>query len=161
MPIDRRALLKLTVAWPLGGAALLSLPACGETADVPRKIKYGRETCEHCSMLISDARFAAEVWNPETKRFSVFDDVGCAIAYAEERQLIERAEARIWTADYDDPKAWLDARKASYREGVHTPMDYGYAAVRESGPKLTTFEAMRAGVAQKALCSPRSRAPSS
>ena len=159
---SRRAFLKLALAWPLGGALIASLPACqAVNAETPKAIKYGRETCEHCSMLISDARFAAEVWRPDAGRYSLFDDVGCAVLYAEEQRLIDNAQARIWAADYDDPKGWIDARKAFYLGGVRTPMDYGYAAVRAPGADRVSFEAMRANALAKSLCSPRDRAPSS
>ncbi len=162
MLADRRTFLKLTVSWPLSGALLASLPACeAVNADTPRKIKYGREMCDHCAMLISDARFAAQVWHPEKRRFSLFDDIGCAVSFVEEQRLSGNSEARIWAADYEDPKGWIDARKAFYIGGVHTPMEYGYAAVRAPGPDHVPFETMRASAIEKALCSPRDRTPSS
>ncbi len=162
MRADRRAVLAGALAWPLGSTALLALAGCeAVNADTPRKIRYGREMCEHCAMLISDARFAAQLWTPEKRRFSVFDDVGCAVAFAEEQRLSGEPAARIWAADYADPTGWIDARKAFYLSGVASPMGYGYAAVRGGGSDRVSFETMRAGALEKALCSPRGRAPSS
>lgn len=155
---DRRAFLRMALAWPVGCALLGLLPACeAVSADTPKKIRYGREMCDHCAMLISDERFAAQVWHPEKKRFSLFDDIGCAVSFAEEQGLSANGEARIWAADYDEPKGWIDARTAFYLGGVHTPMDYGYAAVRLAGPDRVPFETMRASALEKALCSPRDR----
>ncbi len=162
MRADRRTIVLGIVAWPLGAATLLTFAGCeAVNADTPKKIRYGRDMCEHCAMLIADARFAAQVWSPEKRSFSVFDDVGCAVAFAEEQRLSDNSAARIWAADYDDPKGWIDARKAFYLAGLASPMGYGYAAVRAPGADRVPFETMRAGALDKALCSPRGRAPSS
>lgn len=157
---DRRAMLKMTVAWPLGAGLATMLPACQEVAgEAPKAIKYGRDMCDHCTMLISEPQFAAQVWNPATKRYGLFDDIGCAAVFMEENGLVDKPGVRFWVADADDPKAWLDAATAFYRTGARTPMDYGFAATRTAAPDRIPFDRMRSKALEKAHCTPRSGAP--
>lgn len=152
---DRRAFLRSSAAWPLVVISASLLPACQQASpDTPAAIKFGRDTCERCTMLISDPRFAAQVWSPDRKRFSLFDDMGCAVAFAVENGLIDKPEARLWAADSDDPSQWLDGRTSLYRCDLHTPMDYGFAATRRAAPGHVTAQEMRARVIEKAHCRP-------
>ncbi len=114
-----------------------ALTACGRSGwpEGMVEIKWDRDTCARCSMVISDRRFAAELrGGPKNEAFK-FDDVGCLVFWLRDKAkdfpwLLEPA-TRIWVADYSgrpESPTWLDARSAHYAGGKHSPMAYGYAA---------------------------------
>lgn len=101
--------------------------ACGGTdPDVPPEISYGRDVCDECGMIISEARFAAAYRRPDGD-VRKFDDVGDMVVYG--RKTGELSRARPWVHDYRTRK-WLDARKAWYvaSDAVDTPMGRGVVA---------------------------------
>lgn len=145
----------------LAGAGLAALAAaCSRPPPGPRPIKLGRDVCEHCNMIISELRFAAQTWDKARHRPVLFDEIGCAVAFAAYEDKLKQPDFLIWAADAanPDPKnpaLWLDARTASYKDGFRTPMDYGYAAA-PAGVWPLSYEAMAEGVRRKALCLPQS-----
>ena len=74
-----------SAAWPLGGFALtplaLALSACGKSGwpEGMVEIKWDRDTCVRCSMVISDRRFAAQMRGGPKNMVFKFDDIGCVI----------------------------------------------------------------------------------
>ncbi|NVO16400.1 MAG: hypothetical protein HXX10_20425 [Rhodoplanes sp.] len=121
----------------------------------PRTIKWNRDTCDHCHMVFADRRFAAQVWDPEMRRTRLYDDFGCAVLSAGELGLIDRDDVPFWVTDDAAPDHWLDARTARYRDGVVTPMGYGYSA----GPAAThpvDFRTAAAAIREKADCAHKS-----
>lgn len=141
------------VCMALSFAAAGALAGCSEAQPAPRAIRLKRETCDHCGMPVYDARYAAEIWNADIARVRVYDDFGCAVIAASQRKELERADIGFWVADESDPARWLDARSARYRDGVTTPMGYGYAAGPEAGHPVD-FAAASAAIREKALCAP-------
>lgn len=53
-PLSRRQILALLAAAPL-------VSACKPQTEGPEDIRWGRETCEICGMIISEPHYAAEV----------------------------------------------------------------------------------------------------
>jgi copper chaperone NosL len=100
---------------------LLALVACREPLDQPVDPVWGKQPCDHCAMILSDARFAAESVSADGGR-RYFDDIGCMIAYLREHP---EAGTRTWVRVGE---RWSPASSAFYRTGVRTPMDYGVAA---------------------------------
>jgi hypothetical protein len=139
------------VCMALSLAAAGALAGCAEAQPAPRAVKLKRENCDYCGMPISDARYAAEIWNADVSRVRVYDDFGCAVIAASQRKELERRDIAFWVADETDPTRWLDARSARYRDGVATPMGHGYAAGPEAGHPLG-FAAASAAICEKALC---------
>jgi nitrous oxide reductase accessory protein NosL len=145
----------------LSGAAYAALAAgCARAAPAPKTIKLGRDLCEHCNMVVSELRFAAQRWDKQSVRARVFDDVGCAVAFAAYEKGLDDEDAPFWAADAQNPepanpKLWLDARQASYKDGFHTPMGYGVAAA-PAGVWPFSYAAMLEVVRKKALCRPTS-----
>ena len=128
------------VAW-----LLLSVAACGGDPDAgPGRVVWDRDTCEQCSMAISDRSFAVQV--RVDGRLHRFDDPGCAVLWLKDRGPAEPDE--VWVGALD-AEGWLDARKARFVEAAHTPMGYGYGA-RAAGPETgIDFEALRVAIAQR------------
>ncbi|MBI5949346.1 MAG: nitrous oxide reductase accessory protein NosL [Chloroflexi bacterium] len=118
----------------LGGGTVVAAAAVGgyillpgeETASGLPKIKYGRDTCVQCTMIISDTRFAA-AWREQGGIERHFDDVGCMVAYF--RKHSPGSATLYWVRDFEHD-AWLDAQTAAYAvaAGVKSPMGYGVAA---------------------------------
>jgi len=127
-----RSPLSLLVALPLLLLLLAPLGGCfGEAETGPVKINWDRDACHVCRMLISDRRFAAQVrGGPRHKAFK-FDDLGELIIWLDQQKWKDDKDVEIWVMDVDTGTRWLDARKAFYISGQHSPMDYGFGAVEK------------------------------
>lgn len=118
--------------------AALALVAC-EDADAPLAPAWGKQRCGHCSMIVGDERFAAQAIDQQGDRL-FFDDVGCLATY-----LHEHPQARhAWVLSRG---SWVDARKASFRAGAKTPMDYGFEA-EPGGPVAWNEVSVRANASR-------------
>lgn len=104
----------------------------------PVEVKWDRDTCERCRMMISHKNFATQIRTGS--KTHLFDDVGCAFTWLKEHP--EAKEVNMWVADYRTGK-WLDASSAHYVSGQTTPMDFGLGATTESVPGSMNFEAAR------------------
>lgn len=144
--VDRREFLHLVV----GGALATALGACGKQGSWPEgmaEIKWDRDTCARCNMVISDPRFAAELRGGGKDAVFKFDDIGCLVFWQRDKAAqfpwMAAADTRMWVADSTDMSGatWLDPRQAHYLGGRLSPMGYNFAAVAVSGG--LTFESMR------------------
>lgn len=128
------------------------LAACsGDTGTGPVEVKWDRDTCERCRMVLSDRLFAAQVRGApagEKTRAYKFDDVGGAVLWLEEREWKDDPRTEIWVNDHRDGR-WIDARKAVYLSGKITPMDFGFGAQDEAAEGSVDFETMRGSVLSK------------
>jgi len=136
------------------GAGLTALATgCSREPPGPKAIKLGRDVCEHCNMIISELRYAAQTWDAKRHRARLFDDVGCAVSFASFNGELDDPALRFWVADAVNAGVWLDARNASYKGGFQTPMGHGYAAA-PAGLWPIDYAGMTAAVRKKALCQP-------
>lgn len=139
----------------LAPTALLLLAACGPESG-PVEIRYDRDACEMCGMIISGPRYATEVRLAEDNKPHKFDDIGDAMNWLEKDCKSLDQAREIWVMDSTDGKTWLDARRAFFRRGGASPMNYGFAAVASPGESAVDFATMRAQVLR-----PRYACPSS
>jgi len=117
-----RALFTLSII------ALLS--GCGDEQTGAAEVKWDRDACERCQMMLSDRDFSAQVRTfPEGKRSRVykFDDLGCAVLWLDTKEFKNDPKTQIWVNDYKT-KIWIDAQKAWYVKDLTTPMNYGLGA---------------------------------
>ena len=121
-------------------AALLLL-ACS-SGDGPSPIAFDREACAHCRMLISEARFAAQLETQDGEVLS-FDDPGCLMALLAARSPQLKA---LWFHHHREDR-WLAGEEAAFVTGERTPMGYGLAAVAAGTPGALTLAQARARVA--------------
>jgi len=153
--MDRRRFLAAgLVLTPLAAA----LSACGRDDRWPEgmyPIKWDRDTCVRCNMVISDRRFAAEMRGGPKDTVFKFDDIGCAMFWlrdkAKDYPWITEAATRLWVADVGskgNEVAWLDARTASYA-GRTSPMGYNFGASAHAQPGAVDFQTMREHVLAK------------
>lgn len=135
-----------------------SLSACrqGNWPEGMVEIKWDRDTCSRCSMVISDRRFAGEVrGGPENAAFK-FDDPGCLAFWLKENAgkypWLADAGTHMWVADFDsksrDDMRWLDPRKAQFI-GKTSPMGYNFGAVAYPQMGSLDFASMRQHVQAK------------
>jgi hypothetical protein len=112
--------------------------AC-EDVEVAKDPVWNKQPCEHCHMVLSDPRYAAQASTKEGRRL-YFDDVGCMASFLNGRK-IEPVRAWIRMGAH-----WHDARTTRYARDGRTPMGFGFVP-REHGPfDLTT---LRQAIAQE------------
>lgn len=121
----------IALAWIL---LIFMLPMIGGCEGNPetgaKAVKWDREICERCRMVLSDRKHSAQVrFFPEGKgsRVLLFDDIGCAALWLREQPWQNDPRTEIWVTDHRTGE-WIDARSASYVEGHLTPMEYGLGA---------------------------------
>ena len=73
-------------------------------------MKFDREVCERCKMIISDRNYVVQVVNPQDGKSYYHDDIGCAILWFEESEISWKNEVTIYVADVNSGK-WIDAKK--------------------------------------------------
>lgn len=148
-PSGRRAGLK---------AGLLLLPliflltACsGEQGTGPADVRWDRDNCERCRMVLSSRNFSAQIRRPidqnRPSQVHKFDDIGCALIWLDQQEWREDSGVEIWVNDHRDGE-WIDARTAYYVPGKKSPMEYGLGAQDEPIPGALDFEQARALVYQ-------------
>lgn len=125
-------------------ALLVSLAACNEPKTGPVEIRYGRDTCALCNMIISDPRYATQIRGGPGHEAWKFDDIGDALVFLERQTWKDEPNVEFWVMDVEKGKTWLDARKAFYLGGMQSPMAHGYGALAEPRPGTFGFDTMRA-----------------
>ena len=130
---------------------LALLGACdGRQQTGPVDVRFDRDTCAHCRMVLSDPRFVAEVrYFPPGKssRVEKFDDIGCAVSWLKQQDFANDPKVQIWVADYRNKK-WIDARTATYVPMKSTPMEYGLGAQSDSAANGIDFEQAKKKIAE-------------
>ncbi len=156
MSMDRRRFLATLVMTPVAK----SLAGCGSKGDWPEgmaEIKWDRDTCVRCNMVISDRRFAAEMRGGEKDTVLKFDDIGCLVFWlrdkAESHPWMTTAAARMWVADasgkLSEAVRWLDPRQAQFLGGRTSPMGYNFAATPYPQAGSVDFTTLREHVLAK------------
>ncbi len=151
-----RALFLLLLSIPLSGCF-------GEPATGPAPVKWDRDSCEVCRMLISDRRFAAQLRGGKRHKAYKFDDIGELVHWLGKQSWKDDPKVEIWVRDLDSGTKWLDGRKVRYLPDQHSPMNYGFGAVEDNRPGSLSFEDMAQKVRQRGStnhCLPDKRYPS-
>jgi copper chaperone NosL len=110
-------------------AAVLAA-GCSANAGGPPAIQVDRTACAHCTMLVSDERFAA-AYETAAGDQRVFDDIACLL----EAVRGEPATAALTFWFHDVPSgAWIRGHDATFVKApsIRTPMSGGIVAYRDS-----------------------------
>lgn len=106
----------------------VGVTGCAQTTSEiqPPEIFYGQDVCDECSMIISDARFAAATIDLNGSAHK-FDDIGGMLVYH-----MDHPESQVrayFVHDYNS-QIWLRGETAYYVRSpqIHSPMDGGIAA---------------------------------
>lgn len=133
------------------GILLLALGGCsGDPGTGPVSVKWDRDACERCRMVLSDRVHSAQVrGGPESGRKQVytFDDIGCAVIWLDQQPWKDAKGVEIWVNDHRDGR-WIDARTAWYVPGKQTPMAYGLGAQDEPVAGALNFAEAQAHINQ-------------
>lgn len=144
--LKRRDVLALMAMTPL-------VYACTPQSEGPEEIRWGRETCEICGMIISEAAYGTEIRGGPDRKLVKFDDIGDAVHWLERQAWKDNSDIEFWVMNSENGTEWLDARMVSYRTGVVSPMDYGFAAVKQPEPGTVLFSEMKKAVLARGLTS--------
>jgi len=111
---------------------------------IPKDLKWDREVCERCKMIISERKFGVQIVNQLDGKRYYFDDIGCAVLWFDESKIPWESNATIFVNDAKSGE-WLDAKTAFWIYGEKTPMDFGYSAYKEeqSGKENLKYEKVR------------------
>jgi nitrous oxide reductase accessory protein NosL len=115
---NRLSLLGLVLLLAIVASACAKAEASG-----PPDIKYGRDICVQCGMIVSEAKFAAAYTTPDGTKLS-FDDVGDLLLHQRAADdPIDVNEA--WVHDYET-EAWVTVDEAFFvpTMSVSTPMGH-------------------------------------
>ena len=127
----------------------LILLGCGsEQLTGPIEVKWDRDVCKRCNMILSDRTHAAQVRHARADGSStvhLFDDLGCAMLWLEEQNLNDIKRTEIWVADYRTGD-WIDAQSAFYVAGQVTPMGYGLGGQSDPTREALTFARAKAHI---------------
>lgn len=132
------------------------LASCSRTSEEPQPpvIIYGQDVCEACSMIISEARFAAASLLLDGTALK-FDDPGDMLNYhASNPQLAVKA---LFVHDFDTEE-WLRGETAHFvrSTAIKSPMGHGMAAFGDEekakefaaglGTEVLSFEQVQANL---------------
>lgn len=110
---------------------------CQGSQEQTPPIRYGRDRCDQCGMIISEARFAA-AYLTRHGQWRFFDDLGDMLAY---HSAHGEDVAVFWVHDYETDR-WLKATEAFFVKSseLPTPMGHGIVAVgsRERAEELAS-----------------------
>lgn len=136
-------------------AAVLS--ACGKSGwpEGMGEIKWDRDTCTRCRMVISDRRFAVEMRGGPKDQLFKFDDIGCLVFWLRDKAAdypwMADAATRLWVADLgskSDAMKWLEPRTAQF-VNKNSPMGYNFGATAYPQAGSLDFASMRQHVLAK------------
>ncbi len=140
------SMLRLKALLLAFGVGLLLSACSGDPGTGPAEVHWDRDSCDRCRMVLSDHYHAAQVRHTDAEGRSQvwrFDDLGCAVIWLEGQSWRDDPAVEIWVTDRNSGE-WIDARKATYVEGDHTPMAYGLGALMRDGK--IDFAAARAHI---------------
>lgn len=121
----------------------LFLTACGNDKQTgAAEVKWDRDSCERCQMMLSERNFSAQVRVfPEGKRSRIykFDDMGCAVLWLATQSYNTDPKTEIWVNSYKT-NDWINAQQAWFIKGLTTPMNYGLGAQLDNVDGALNYE---------------------
>jgi copper chaperone NosL len=103
---------------------------CSDPGTGPIEVHWDRDSCERCRMIMSDRKHAAQIRYDDAQqrsRVRLFDDIGCAVIWLEDKPWRDSPTTEVWATDHRNGE-WIDARSAYYTNKQLTPMEYGLGA---------------------------------
>lgn len=114
-------------------AAVLLATGCGSSdATAPPDIKYGRDLCTQCGMIIMEARFAT-AYRSDDGTEKKFDDLGGMVLHLRATGY-DPDPSNVWVHDYETEE-WITAAAAHFVPtlSVATPMGHSILAFADRG----------------------------
>lgn len=120
---------------------LIFLLGCDEVATGPVEVRWDRDTCERCRMVLSDRLHSAQVRGGpvgQKSRVYKFDDIGGAILWLQDKKWKDHKNTEIWVNDHRNGN-WINARQSWFLQGQITPMEFGLGAQDSKTENAMTF----------------------
>ena len=104
---------------------VFALQACSPE---PQPIKYGKDACDNCKMIIMDKRFANE-WVTDKSKVYRFDDVHCLVAFRKTND----SKGTIYINDYAGSKELVKVEELLFvsAQELKSPMGGNVAAFKD------------------------------
>ncbi|WP_281951272.1 hypothetical protein [Nitrosophilus kaiyonis] len=108
----------------------------GNKEGKPLEFKKGEVQCVECTMALETKEHSAQAVLPNGRTY-FFDDPGCMALWFKKQKDKDKIKLWIYT---DDTKRYIDARKAWYKLGDQTPMNYGFGAYEKKVKGAVDFD---------------------
>jgi nitrous oxide reductase accessory protein NosL len=131
----RKIFFVVAVILLFAGCERIEVYKSGNKSGEPLEFKKGEVQCVKCTMALEGKEHSAQAVLPDGKTY-FFDDPGCLALWIVDKKL---DGVRLWVYT-DDTHRYIDARKAHYRLGVHTPMNYGFGVYEKPVEGSVGFE---------------------
>lgn len=131
-----------------GLAVTLALGACSDKGTGPAAVRWGKEYCDYCGMIVDDPRFAAQVRGGPGAKVWKFDDLGDGVLWLAKQSWAAEPATEFWVGDVEKG-VWLDGRVAFYLQGKKSPMGHNLGAIPDKRPGALSFAEMRQLVAER------------
>jgi copper chaperone NosL len=107
----------------------LALPLASACEIAPEPLHIGAEECAHCSMLITERRYAAQLLTTKGLSYK-FDAVECLRAFVLAGTVAAEDTHSVWVTDMDAAEGWVPVEQAAFVHSpeLRTPMGGGLAA---------------------------------
>ena len=99
-----------------GLAVTALVGACSDKGSGPAAIRWGKEYCDYCGMIVDDPRFAAQIREKPGAKVYKFDDLGDGVLWLLKQPWAEAPEVEFWVGDVEKG-TWIDGRTAWYLSG--------------------------------------------
>ena len=127
-------------------AALLLAACSGDPGTGPVEVKWDRDVCTRCNMVLSDRQHSAQIryapGGDKRSQVKKFDDFGCAVLWLDQQPWSSEPGVEFWVNDHRDGQ-WIAARQAYYLSGRQTPMQYGLSAQTQHAADALDFAQAR------------------
>lgn len=119
----------------------IGLGACSDSGTGPAAVRWGKEYCDYCGMIVDDPRFAAQVRQKPGAKAWKFDDLGDGVLWLAKQSWAAEPTVEFWVGDVEKG-VWLDGRNAWFLDGKKSPMGHNLGAVPEQRPGAMTYAQM-------------------
>lgn len=126
----------------------LAVSGCGQKSTGPGEIKWGRDSCDYCGMIIDDPHFAAEVRGGPGHKLYKFDDLGDGVLFLAKQSWAADPTTEFWVGGLETGQ-WMEAAKAFYVGGQRSPMGHGFGAVADARAGARDFAALKIAILSK------------
>ena len=110
-------------------SALLILFTLSSCNSGPEPIQVGRDHCDYCKMMFSDARFGAEIVTAKGKVYK-FDDAHCLLAFLKDGEAQRKEDEKIYFVSFSGDHAMIASGNAMLLKSdqLRSPMGGNIAA---------------------------------
>lgn len=143
--LKQRKLKKSGMRNPSGtlkvAVAAMAIVLMGCAAGGPVNIRFGKDLCDHCKMVIMDQKFGGEIITSKGKCYR-FDDTKCIVAFSKGDKKDDAST--IYLLDYYGKGGFilLDSAYLMTSPELHSPMGGNVAAFRDEASRQKAIQSL-------------------